>query len=105
MKTLYESLCESLCEDFFDNVGGSPFKLIDDWCKNNIKGKYKIDRKTLTINSPGNITIKNKELTEFPSYVRFGTVEGDFYCTSCTSLKSFGDISTHIKGKIYSGKK
>ena len=33
MKTLYESLRESLYEDFFDNVGGSSFNLIDNWCK------------------------------------------------------------------------
>ena len=46
MKTLYESLCESLCEDFFDNVGSS-FNLIDNWCKDNIEGKYVINKKHL----------------------------------------------------------
>ena len=50
MKPLYESLCESLCENFFDNVG-STFELIDRWCKDNIRGMYEIDRKTLIINS------------------------------------------------------
>ena len=45
MKTLYESLCESLCEDFFDNVGGSSFNIVDNWCKDNIEGKYMINKK------------------------------------------------------------
>ena len=83
MKTLYESICESLYENFFDNVGGSAFKLIDSWCRNNIKGKYEIDKKTLTINSSSSIQIIDKSLTEFPSYIHFGTVKMDFYCSGC----------------------
>ena len=83
-----KTLCESLLESLLDVNADSTFKSIERWCKNNIKGKYKIDRKTLTINSPGNITIKNKELAEFPSYIHFGTVEGDFICRNCTSLTS-----------------
>ena len=88
MKTLYESICESLYENFFDNVGGSAFELIDSWCRNNIKGKYEIDKKTLTINSPSSIQIIDKSLTEFPSYIHFGTVKMDFFCTGCLALKS-----------------
>ena len=124
MKTLYESLRESLCENFFDNVGGSSFNLIDNWCKNNIEGKYVINKKTLTINSPSSIKITNKELTEFPSYIHFGIVNGSFSCDNCDSLKSLegapkevgrgfncnecgsleslDDISTRVKGEIYS---
>ena len=81
MKTLHESLLKSLRENFFDNVGGSAFKLIDSWCKDNIKGLYEIDRKTLIINSPGSISISNKKLIEFPSYIHFGTVYG-FNCSN-----------------------
>ena len=29
-------------------------------------------------------------------------ISGNFDCNNCTSLKSHEDISTHIKGKIYS---
>ena len=126
MKTLYESLLESLRESLFDNIG-SPFKLIDSQCKNNINGKYVIDEKTLTINSPDGISIINKNLVEFPSYIRFGTVKkgfycanctslkslvgapeevgGDFYCNDCSSLKSIKGISPNIKGKIHSDTK
>ena len=126
MKTLRESLHESLCENFFDNVGSTreaALKLIDDWCKNNIKGKYVIDEKTFKINSPNGVSISNKKLVEFPSYIRFGTVYdftcsnctslksledfpgkvgGDFYCKRCPSLKSLEGISPNVKGIIYS---
>ena len=96
MKTLYESLRESLCEDFFDNAGGSAFKLIDSWCKNNIKGKYVIDEKTLTINSSSDIKIINRSLTEFPSYIHFGTVKGDFICSNCITLKSLKGVPKEV---------
>ena len=100
MKTLYESLCESLCEDFFDNVGGSPFKLIDDWCKNNVNGDYVIDEKTLKINSPNGVSISNKKLVEFPSYIHFGTVY-DFTCSNCTSLKSLKGAPEKVHRNFY----
>lgn len=101
MKTLYESLCESLCENFFDNVGGSAFKLIDSWCRNNIKGKYEIDKKTLTINSSSDIKIIDKSSTEFPSYIHFGTVKGDFYCSNCYLLKSLKGVPKEVGGDFY----
>lgn len=97
MKTLYERLCES----FFDNIGGSSFELINSWCKNNIRGKYKIDRKTLTINSSASIKIINKSLTEFPSYIHFGTVNGDFICSNCGSLKSLKGVPKEVGGGFY----
>lgn len=82
-----------------------------------------IDEKTLKINSPNSVSISNKKLVEFPSYIQFGTVYDftcsnctsltslkgapkevgqRFYCNNCTSLKSLDDISTHVKGKVYS---
>ena len=99
MKTLYESLRESLCENFFDNVGAT-FELIDHWCKDNIRGMYEIDRKTLTINSPGGIVITNKKLVEFPSYIRFGTVY-DFTCSNCSSLKSLKGAPEKVHRNFY----
>ena len=97
MKTLYESICESLCEDFFDNVG-STFELIDRWCKDNINGECVIDRKTLTINSPSDIKIIGRSLTEFPSYIHFGIVRGDFYCNDCSSLRSLEGAPAKVGG-------
>ena len=68
MKTLYESLRKSM----LDVNSDSTFKLIDDWCKNNIEGKYVIDKKTFAINSLSSITIADEKLVEFPSYIHFG---------------------------------
>ena len=74
MKTLKESLLD------IDSVrsGLEPISLINEWCKKNIKGSYKIDPKTLDIDSNGSIEIVNKDITEFPSYIHFGKVKGDF---------------------------
>ena len=96
MKTLYERLCES----FFDNVG-SPFEVIDNWCKDNISGWYEIDRETLIINAPSTITIVNKNLVEFPSYIHFGTVGGEFYCNNCSSLKSLKGVPREVGRSFY----
>ena len=103
MKTLHESLLESLYEDFFGNVGSTreaTLKLIDDWCKNNVNGDYVIDEKTLKINSPNGVSISNKKLVEFPSYIHFGTVY-DFTCTNCTSLKSLDGAPKEVDQRFY----
>ena len=84
MKTLKESLLD------IDSVQSNldPIKIIDDWCKKNIKGRYKIDPKTLDINSNGDIEIINKTITEIPDYIHFGTIGGHFNCAFCSSLTS-----------------
>ena len=61
---------------------------------------YEIDRKTLTINSPGGIVITNKKLVEFPSYIRFGTVY-DFTCSNCSSLKSLKGAPEKVHRNFY----
>ena len=120
MRTLYESLLG--INDIETSV--EQIIMIDNWCKDNIRGMYKIDEKTLAINSSSTITITDENLVELPSYIHFGVVKrnfycvqctslkslegapekvgGDFDCSNCTSLKSLEGISTHIKGKIYS---
>ena len=85
MKTLRESLLD------IDSVqsGLEPITIIKSWCKENVKGRYKIDPKTLDINSNDNIEITNKDITEIPDYIHFGTVGGYFDCSDCklTSLR------------------
>ena len=92
MKTLRESLHESLLDikDVEASVDPTAMTImkIDDWCKDNVRGNYVINKKTLTINSSASITITNRELIEFPSYIHFGTVRINFSCDNCTSLKS-----------------
>ena len=84
MRTLYESLLD--INDVESSI--DPITMIDNWCKDNIRGIYTIDKETLTINSLASITITNKKLVEFPSYIHFGTVRGSFSCDECDLLKS-----------------
>ena len=94
MKTLKESLLD------IDSVqsGLEPIALIDEWCKENIKGLYKINSKTLDINSNGNIEIVNKDITEFPDYIHFGTVRGRFSCYNCPNLTSLKGSPEKVGG-------
>ena len=94
MKTLKESLLD------IDSVqsGIDPVKIIDDWCKKNIKGIYKIDPKTLDIDSNGDIEITNKKLIEFPGYIHFGTVRGRFSCYNCPILTSLEGSPKEVGG-------
>ena len=100
MRTLYESLLD--INDVESNLNLELIAMIDNWCKDNIVGKCVINKKTLVINSSSSITITNRKLVRFPSYIHFGTVNGSFYCDGCTSLTSLNGAPTHIKGKIYS---
>ena len=93
MRTLHESLL-----DINDAEAGlETIIMIDKWCKDNVGGNYVIDKKTLTINSEVSIVITNTKLTGFPSYIRFGTVGGDFDCSHCTSLKSLEGAPEKVK--------
>lgn len=53
--------------------------LIKSWLK-----KYEITNYTInddyTIDVYGDVSLSDCNLTEFPSYIQFGTVKGDFYC-------------------------
>ena len=94
MKTLRESILD------IDSVQSSiePISLINDWCKKNIKGRYKIDPKTLDIDSNGSIEIVNKNITEFPTYIHFGKVRGDFNCNCCEKLISLQGAPKKVGG-------
>ena len=96
MRTLYESLLD--INDVETSV--EQFLMVDKWCKDNIRGLYEIDEKTLTINSPGGIVITNRELVEFPSYIHFGTVY-DFNCNNCPSLKSLKGAPKKVVRNFY----
>ena len=97
MKTLRESLLD---------IDGAESRVeliikIDNWCKNNIQGNYEIDKNTLVINSSSSITIANKELERFPSYIHFGIVQGNFHCNHCTSLKSLEGAPKEVGTNFY----
>ena len=100
MRTLYESLLDiNDVESSVDTI-----IMIDNWCKDNISGNYTIDEKTLVINPLSSIEITNNKLVEFPSYIRFGTVNGSFSCSDCTSLKSLKGAPEEVGGDFYCNK-
>ena len=99
MRTLYESLLD------INDVEASvePITMIDNWCKDNISGNYKIDEKTLAINSSSTITITDENLVELPSYIHFGVVKRNFYCVQCIELKSLVGFPKEVGGDFYCG--
>ena len=97
MRTLYESLLD--INDVETSI--DPITMIDNWCKDNIRGIYTIDKETLTINSLASITITNKKLVEFPSYIHFGTVQADFFCSNCPLLKSLKGAPKEVGQDFY----
>ena len=100
MKTLYESLLDiNDVESSIDSVA-----MVDSWCKDNIMGIYVIDKKTLVISSPASITITNKELERFPSFIQFGTIRKDFSCSRCYLLKSLEGAPEKISNDFYCGR-
>lgn len=97
MKTLYESLLDiNDVESSIDSVA-----MVDSWCKDNIMGIYVIDKKTLVISSPASITITNKELERFPSFIQFGTIRKDFSCSNCDSLKSLKGVPKEVGANFF----
>ena len=97
MKTLRESLLDiNDVESSIDSVA-----MVDSWCKDNIMGIYVIDKKTLVISSPASITITNKELERFPSFIQFGTIRKDFSCSRCHLLKSLEGAPKEVGANFF----
>ena len=78
MKTLNESILSR------SSHGAKGFEaqrrgLIEDWLKEHGIRNYTIN-KDLTINVNGNVYLSAIDLKEFPEYIQFGVVRGDFVC-------------------------
>ena len=97
MRTLYESLLD--INDIETSV--EQFLMVDKWCKDNTRGLYEIDKKTLAINSSSTITITDENLVELPSYIHFGVVKRDFYCSACPSLESLEGAPKEVGKGFY----
>ena len=87
MKTLKESILNR------NNHNGEGFKAqrrneIEKWLKEYDIENYTIN-KDFTIDVNGNVNLFKKNLTEFPDYIQFGVVRGNFVCTdnNLTSLR------------------
>ena len=80
MKSLYESILSS--------THAGKVSLVRKWLdEHNIKN-YTINKKG-EIDVDGNVSLIKCGLVEFPSFIQFGTIKGNFYCSynKLTSLK------------------
>ena len=83
-----KSLNKYLNEGFFSNTGSGLNAAIDQWMKENTNcDNYTINNDG-TIDVKDRIEITNKNITEFPDYIRFRRVGGYFDCSGCDFLKS-----------------
>ena len=89
-----KSLKESIFDDVED-IASDDTVLIEQFLKDNyiIEGTYKIDA-SYTINDnvvdvKGHVIVKNEKIESLTNGLfRFGTVNGNFYCTGCPKLKT-----------------
>lgn len=79
MKTLYESILSST---------RSGKNIITSWLDEHGIKNYTINAKG-EIDVDGDVDLYSKGLTEFPSFIQFGTVKGNFFCDNnrLTTLK------------------
>lgn len=92
MKTLKESLLgnagldkKSQVEKWLQEMGIQKYSISDDY-----KGNYLID-------VYDNVYLYNKELKQFPSYIKFNHISGDFICKS-NNLKSLKGCPLAVRG-------
>ena len=88
MKSLYESILSST------NTGKAP--LVRAWLEEHGIKNYTINTRG-EIDVDGDIKITYKNIKEFPSFIQFGTVKGNFDCkhNNLTSLKG---VPREVKG-------
>ena len=80
MKSLYESILSST------NTGKA--SIIKAWLDENDIKNYTINSKG-EVDVNGDVILSGRGLTEFPSFIQFGTVKGNFFCNNnnLTTLK------------------
>ena len=94
MKSLYESILSST------NVGReSIIQSIETWLKEYGIKLYTINDK-LEVNLLGGADLNKKELKELPSYIQFGVVRGDFFC-SYNKLKTLRGFPKEVRGNFF----
>ena len=94
-----KSLKESIFSDV-DDIANNDTVLIEQFLKDNyeIDGTYTIN-KDGTVDVDGYVLVKNKDIKSLTSGLfRFGTVEGDFLCTSCPNLVSLKGAPEEVRG-------
>jgi hypothetical protein len=119
MKTLKEYIVNE--NNFFKNLGIGIRPQIEKWLKENDIKNYTIND-DLTINVKGDVNLLFYRNNEFPEYIQFGEVTGDFIvsgsslvslrgcpitiggffgCFSCSKLKSLKESPQKVGGSFY----
>ena len=94
MKTLYESILSST------NTGReSIIQSIKTWLDEYGVKLYSINDK-LEVNLLGGADLSKKELKELPSYIQFGVVRGDFFC-SYNKLTTLRGFPKEVRGNFF----
>ena len=94
MKSLYESILSST-----NDGRESIIQSIETWLKKYGIKLYTINDK-LEVNLLGGADLNKKELKELPSYIQFGVVRGDFFC-SYNKLTTLRGFPKEVRGKFY----
>ncbi len=91
MKTLYESILSS--------THAGKVSIIKAWLDDNGIKNYTINSKG-EVDVNGDVILDYKNLTEFPSFIQFGTVKGYFNC-SFNNLTSLRGCPRVVKKSFY----
>ena len=91
MKSLYESILSST------NAGKTG--LIRAWLEEHNIKNYTINSKG-EVDVNGDVNLINSGLTEFPSYIQFGTVKGNFFCNN-NNLTTLKGAPKEVGGDFY----
>lgn len=99
MKNLYESLLD----DFDDLANAQDKSILNDWCKEHLKGKYKVTslKKSGLLRLRGNVIIKNVPDEILP--IKIGLLEGSLSiekCPNLTSLEGLFEEFMTVKGNL-----
>lgn len=94
MKTLYESILSST-----NDGRESIIQSIKTWLDEYGVKLYSINDK-LEVNLLGGADLSKKELKELPSYIQFGVVRGDFFC-SYNKLTTLRGFPKEVRGNFF----
>ena len=87
----------------YDGCTKLPSQVRNWWLKEKffVSNNLTLNKQTNLYDSPGNVTIKNKDIVNGKFPVKFGVINGDFYCLNCTKLTSLEGAPTEVRGKTY----
>ena len=101
MKTFKIHIKESIFNDIKDIVSNDT-ALIEQFLKDNydIRGSYTI--KDNVVDVKGHVIVKNEKIESLTNGLfRFGTVNGNFYCTGCPKLKTLEGAPKEVGRSFY----